>query len=348
MIILGLGGLLGDAACAVLKDGELIAAVEESKLTRRTHRGAASCRERAIAACLRAGRRRAASRWIASRSCGRSDPAKRDFHLQLRARVSQSRIVVVEHHRRTRRRPIIASPFDEATVLTLDHAGDFRCGARWQAHGNAADARKRAVLPGFARRSVRPRDRAAGFRAERRRAQSAVALGRGRRPLRALFLEMSRRIGERSTPRSHLLQHRAHQRTAASARSSSSGWDSTTARQIPAAMRAAHRRRHCRNRRRHGPRAGGRRRESVPGRRLSSTRCWSPRSERSGRWRMSSCSPRRGTPARRWARCSTSGISVYRQTERVSLGNAVPRARATPPKRSSRCWRTASCASNTC
>ena len=30
MIILGIGGLLGDAAAAVLKDGELSAAVEES------------------------------------------------------------------------------------------------------------------------------------------------------------------------------------------------------------------------------------------------------------------------------------------------------------------------------
>ncbi len=35
MIILGIGGLGGDAACAILKDGELVAAVEESKLARR-------------------------------------------------------------------------------------------------------------------------------------------------------------------------------------------------------------------------------------------------------------------------------------------------------------------------
>ena len=35
MIILGIGGILGDAASAVLKDGELVAAVEESKLVRR-------------------------------------------------------------------------------------------------------------------------------------------------------------------------------------------------------------------------------------------------------------------------------------------------------------------------
>ena len=34
MIILGLGGLNKDAACAVLKDGELVSAVEERKVGR--------------------------------------------------------------------------------------------------------------------------------------------------------------------------------------------------------------------------------------------------------------------------------------------------------------------------
>ena len=35
MIILGIGGILNDAASAILRDGQLIAAVEESKLVRR-------------------------------------------------------------------------------------------------------------------------------------------------------------------------------------------------------------------------------------------------------------------------------------------------------------------------
>ena len=34
MIILGLGGLLSDAACALLRDGELVAAIEEKKVAR--------------------------------------------------------------------------------------------------------------------------------------------------------------------------------------------------------------------------------------------------------------------------------------------------------------------------
>ena len=40
MAILGIGGLLGDAACAVLKNGELKAAVEEAKISRGFRPGA--------------------------------------------------------------------------------------------------------------------------------------------------------------------------------------------------------------------------------------------------------------------------------------------------------------------
>ena len=43
MIILGIGGLLNDAASAILVDGQLAAAVEESKIVRRGARRAASC-----------------------------------------------------------------------------------------------------------------------------------------------------------------------------------------------------------------------------------------------------------------------------------------------------------------
>ena len=51
MVILGLGGLLGDAACAVLKDGELKAAVEENKLDHVWKPGGLP--QSSIAECLR-------------------------------------------------------------------------------------------------------------------------------------------------------------------------------------------------------------------------------------------------------------------------------------------------------
>ena len=134
MIILGIGGLLGDAAAAVLKDGELVAAVEESKLVRRrTHWGGLDeMPERAIATCLElAG---AKPEQVDAVAVVRPIPQS-DFHLQLRAQFPNSRIIVVEHHLAHAASAYYCSPFGEATVLTLDHSGDFRCGSRWQAQG---------------------------------------------------------------------------------------------------------------------------------------------------------------------------------------------------------------------
>ncbi len=65
------------------------------------------------------------------------------FHLELRARFPKARMLVVEHHTAHAASAYFASPFDEATVLTLDRAGDFRCGARWRGKGNELDAASR-------------------------------------------------------------------------------------------------------------------------------------------------------------------------------------------------------------
>src|SRR5207302_10324683 len=39
------------------------------------------------------------------------------------------------------------SSFENATVLTLDHTGDFCCGARWQAQGNHLQLEKEWQYP---------------------------------------------------------------------------------------------------------------------------------------------------------------------------------------------------------
>jgi carbamoyltransferase len=134
MIILGIGGILGDAASAILKDGKLIAAVEESKLTRRrTHRSVhGDLPEHSMAACLELAGVTPAQ--VDAVALARPVP-EIDFHLKLRARFPASRIVVLEHHRAHAASAYYASPFDEATVLALDRGGDFRCGSRWQARG---------------------------------------------------------------------------------------------------------------------------------------------------------------------------------------------------------------------
>jgi carbamoyltransferase len=134
MIILGIGGILGDAASALLKDGALVAAVEESKLARRrTHWGGPEgLPERSIATCLELGAVRPEE--VDAVAIVRPIPES-DFLLKLRAQFPHSRIVLVEHHRAHAASAYFPSPFDQATVLTLDRGGDFRCGSRWQASG---------------------------------------------------------------------------------------------------------------------------------------------------------------------------------------------------------------------
>jgi carbamoyltransferase len=134
VIILGIGGIMGDAASAVLKDGELVAAIEESKLVRRrTHWGGPSgLPEHSIGTCLElAG---AKPEDVDAVAIVRPIPES-DFLLKLRAQFPQSRIVLVEHHRAHAASAYYPSPFDQAAVLTLDRGGDFRCGSRWQADG---------------------------------------------------------------------------------------------------------------------------------------------------------------------------------------------------------------------
>src|SRR3954452_10771585 len=135
MIILGIGGLQGDAAAAVLKDGELLAAVEESKLARLGGRfgDGRELPAQAVQTCLDLAGARAEQ--VDAVAVVRPIPDS-DFHLKLRAQFPNSRLRVVEHHLAHAASAYFPSPFDEATVLALDRGGDFRCGTRWQASGS--------------------------------------------------------------------------------------------------------------------------------------------------------------------------------------------------------------------
>lgn len=135
MIILGIGGMLGDAATAILKDGELVAAVEESKLVRRRLNwgGTGDLPEHSIATCLQlAG---AKPEQVDAVAVARPVP-KSDFYPKLRAHFPNSRLLVVEHHLAHAASAYYPSPFEDATVLTLDRGADFRCGSRWRAEGS--------------------------------------------------------------------------------------------------------------------------------------------------------------------------------------------------------------------
>jgi carbamoyltransferase len=145
MIVIGLGGLLNDAACALLKNGELLAAVEEAKMTR--GHGPGALPQAAIEECLRLSNatRDQVDCIALVRPIARGPEA--ELHLSLREQFPHAEIVVVEHHMAHAASAFFASPFENATVLTLDHAGDFRCGARWQASGNQIQLEKEWYYP---------------------------------------------------------------------------------------------------------------------------------------------------------------------------------------------------------
>src|SRR5512134_721574 len=120
MVILGIGGLLNDAACAIVKDGRLVAAVEQKKLARRFHPG--ELPDEAIAICLEmAGVPTAAVDCVALVRPF-SSGVETAIHLELRGAFPNGQIVLVEHHVAHAASAYYASPFDQATVLTLDRS----------------------------------------------------------------------------------------------------------------------------------------------------------------------------------------------------------------------------------
>ncbi len=131
MKILGLGGIGGDAAAVILDDGAITAAAEESKLARGQQRGQLPMA--AIAAGLRLSHLGADD--IDYVALVRPNDADARIHLTLRDLFPHSRIALVEHHTAHAASAFFASPLADATVLTLDRAGDLRCGARWQGSG---------------------------------------------------------------------------------------------------------------------------------------------------------------------------------------------------------------------
>jgi carbamoyltransferase len=131
MIILGIGGILNEAAAAILKDGVLTGAAEERKLARQFHPG--ELPEEAISMCLKlAGVTHEQVDAVAIVRPIAAGPESAQ-HLAVRAKFPNSRVALVDHHTAHAASAFYPSPFDEATVLTLDRAGDFRCGARWRA-----------------------------------------------------------------------------------------------------------------------------------------------------------------------------------------------------------------------
>ncbi len=141
MIILGLGGMNKDAACAVLKDGELVAAVEERKVSRQPGQGGLP--QAAISSALEVARLTPAD----VNCVALVRPFAQEIHLTLRAQFPNAQTLMVEHHAAHAASAYYPSPFDAATVLTLDRDGDFRSAARWSAAGNQLHLDKDLYYP---------------------------------------------------------------------------------------------------------------------------------------------------------------------------------------------------------
>jgi carbamoyltransferase len=131
MNILGIGGVLRDSAAALIKDNQIAAAIEETKLTRRIDPG--KLPDASIAACLKIGGLTADQ--IDVVALARPLPAGSALPVALRA-FSNARVVSIDHHEAHAASAFFASPFEEATVITLDREGDLRCGAKWKGQGN--------------------------------------------------------------------------------------------------------------------------------------------------------------------------------------------------------------------
>jgi len=143
MIILGLGGFGWRAAAAIAKDGQLLAAVEQKKVAR--HEVSGALPEEAIATCLQLAK--AKPEQVDVVAIARPLPGESELHLALRAQFPRARVVVAEHQTAHAAAAYYLSGFQDATVLTLDRIGDFRCGSRWKATGGQLHLDKELYYP---------------------------------------------------------------------------------------------------------------------------------------------------------------------------------------------------------
>jgi carbamoyltransferase len=131
--ILGLGGLLGDAACAIVHRGGLAAAIEQSKVSRQDRPGAFP--EEAFQTALQVSGLQAGALDCIAVARPFSGGLESADQLRLRARFPNAEIVVVEHHHAHAASAFYASGFSNAAVVSADRAGDFRSTVLFQGEG---------------------------------------------------------------------------------------------------------------------------------------------------------------------------------------------------------------------
>jgi len=145
MVILGLGGLRNDPACALIRDGELVAAVEQRKVARRAMLDELPLE--AIRTCLEIAGLESRDVDVVAVARPFGPGPESETHLEIRHQFPGARISVVEHHKAHAASAFLYSGFTEATVLTLDRLGDFRCGGKWKAAGATMQLEQELYFP---------------------------------------------------------------------------------------------------------------------------------------------------------------------------------------------------------
>ena len=145
-LIVGLGGLLSDPACCVIKDGQLAAAVEQAKVSRQDRPG--SFPDEAFTLALEAAGVKTEDVEGVALARPFAIGAESAAQIDLRTRFPRSEIVVVEHHLAHAASAFYASGMEEAAVLSIDRAGDFRSGVLFQGRQNQLLPVREMYFPG--------------------------------------------------------------------------------------------------------------------------------------------------------------------------------------------------------
>ncbi|MBV9084718.1 MAG: hypothetical protein JOZ62_18735, partial [Acidobacteriaceae bacterium] len=132
--IVGLGGLLRDPACCVIKDGRIASAVEQAKVSHQDRPG--SFPDEAFSIALSTAGIRVSDIDCVAVARPLATGSESAQQLELRARFPRADIVVVEHHHAHAASAYYASPFQQASVLSVDRAGDFRSALLFDGRGN--------------------------------------------------------------------------------------------------------------------------------------------------------------------------------------------------------------------
>lgn len=137
MNVIGIGGRGADAACAVIGGGKLLAAVEQRKL------GLGG----SVRAAWREAVRLSGLEPEAIEHIGFARPAGEAELDEARTLFPRASVSVYDHHHAHAASAFFASPYDNATVLTLDSGSDLANGQLWQAEGTRLSATRQMLWP---------------------------------------------------------------------------------------------------------------------------------------------------------------------------------------------------------